>query len=386
MRVVKVDSLKPGFVVGKALLDDRGQTLLHVGVVLSPKYIDALKDKGYTHLYIDETGAEVNATPEEDLSPIVRARAMNAMREVIESIEREIPTVRSFTVEEIKSFCSSDSIKELMGENGPLKSVLACVDSILNEVLTRSTLAGLTSLKSDDTRLYEHSIDVCIIAIMIGQYIGLSSVRMRQLATGCLLHDIGKVFLDKATGERDSIRLHTLLGYELLKNNDDPDILAPHVALQHHEHQDGTGKPRGLIGSNTIERNRNLPPPVPTLIGEIAAVANCYDNLLSGKYDSEPLTPDRALARIRFWAGTRLNREIVSAFLRVVPVFPVGLDVIVDGGVFDKCLAIVTEVNPQALDKPRVAIYRDSTGKLVEPFEFDLNAVEDVTLRTKPPA
>ncbi|MCC6489720.1 MAG: HD domain-containing protein [Candidatus Hydrogenedentes bacterium] len=385
MRVVKVDSLQPGFVVGKALLDDSGQTLLHVGVVLSPKYIEALKEKGYTHLYIDEADAEVKVAPEEELSPIVRARAMNAMREVFESLEKELTTVRTSTVDEIKSVCASDAIKDLMGENGPLKSVLACVDSILNEVLTRSTLAGLTSLKSDSSGLYAHAIDVCVIAIMIGQYIGLSSTRMRQLATGCLLHDVGKVFLDKATGERDSIRLHTVLGYELLKNNDDSDILAPHVALQHHEHQDGTGQPRGLMGSNTIERNRNLPPPVPTLIGEIAAVANCYDNLLSGKYDPEPLTPDRALGRIRFWAGTRLNREIVSAFLRVVPVFPVGLDVFVEGGVFDKCLAIVTEVNPQALDKPRVAIYRDSSGRLIEPFEFDLSAVEDVTLRCKPP-
>ncbi len=387
MRVVKVDSLKPGLVVGKPLLDERGQTLLHAGVVLSEKYINTLKEKGYTHLYVNEDGCDATVAPEDELSPIVRARALNAMREVFESIEQELPTVKTFTYDDIKRFCASDVVKDLLGEDGPMKTLLSSVDCILDEVLTRSTLAGLTSLKSDDTRLYAHSINVCIVSIMIGQYIGMSSVRMRQLATGSLLHDIGKIFLDKATGERNSIRLHTVLGYELLKNNDDPDILAPHVALQHHEYQDGTGLPRGLIGSNTIERNRNLPPPVPALIGEIAAVANCYDNLLSGVYDKVPLTPDRALNRIRQWSGTRLNREIVNAFLRVVPVYPVGVDVVIEGGAFNNCQAIVTDVAQNALDRPRVAIYRDAKGRLVEPFEFDLNAVdsEEVTLRTKPP-
>lgn len=388
MRVVKVDSLEPGYVVGKSLLDDRGQTLLHAGVVLSEKYINTLKEKGYTHLYVNEDGCDLNVAPEDELSPIVRARALNTMREVFDSIEQELPTVKTFTYDDIKRFCASDVVKDLMGESGPMKSLLACVDSILDEVLTRSTLAGLTSLKSDDTRLYAHSIDVCIVAIMIAQYIGMNNVRMKQLATGCLLHDIGKIFLDRATGERNSIKLHTVLGYELLRNSDDPDILAPHVAYQHHEHQDGTGLPRGLIGSNTIERNRNLPPPVPALIGEIAAVANCYDNLLNGVYDKTPLTPDRALNRIRGWAGTRLNREVVNAFLRVVPVYPIGVDVIIEGGVFNGCQAIVTDVTQHALARPRVAVYRDASGRLVEPFEFDLSAVDDeeVTLRAKPPA
>jgi len=387
MRVVKVDSLAPGYVVGKALLDERGQTLLHVGVVLSEKYIDTLKEKGYTHLYVNDEGCDVNAAPEDELSPIVRARALNAMREVFESIEQELPAVKTFTYDDIKRFCASDIVKDLMGENGPMKVLLASVDAILDEVLTRSTLAGLSSLKSDDTKLYIHSIDVCVIAIMIAQCIGMNSVRLRQLATGCLLHDIGKIFLDKATGERNSVRLHTVLGYELLRNSEDPDILAPHVAYQHHEHQDGTGLPRGLIGSNTIDRNRNLPPPVPALIGEIAAVANSYDNLLSGVYDRLPLTPDRALNRIRQWSGTRLNREVVNAFLRVVPVYPIGVDVVIEGGAFNNCQAIVTDVAQNALDRPRVAVYRDASGRLVEPFEFDLSAVDEkeVTLRSKPP-
>ncbi|MFA6243970.1 MAG: HD domain-containing protein, partial [Candidatus Hydrogenedentales bacterium] len=295
MRIIAVSSLRPGLVLGKALLDSKGNTLLNAGVTLIEGYIQSLRDKGYTHLYISDTETGIDVAPDEDLNPIVRAKALNAMNELTKNIEKEFSTLRSSSFEDVKSFCSSEKMRTLLSQGPVWKAMIACINSILEEILTRSTLAGLTSIKSEDSALYEHSIDVCVVAVMIGRHIGMPAHRLKQLASGCLLHDIGKVFLDKKSGDRDSIRLHTTLGYELLKNNEDPDILAPHVAYEHHEHQDGSGKPRGLVGSNTVERDRNLSSPVPTLIGEIAAVANTYDNLLNGIGVPRPLPPDQAL-------------------------------------------------------------------------------------------
>lgn len=384
MRIISVSSLQPGYIVGKPLLDAKGTTLLNAGVKLTEGYIRSLQGKGYTYLYVSDTESGVDVEPEEDLDPIVRAKALSAMSELVKSIENELLSLRSSSFEDVKSFCSSDRMRVLFSQGPVWKSMMSCITSILDEVLTRSMLAGLTSIKSEDSALYEHSIDVCVVAVMLGRHIGMPVQRLKQLASGCLLHDIGKVFLDKATGDRDSIRLHTQLGYELLKNNDDPDILAPHVAYEHHEHQDGTGKPRGLMGSNTIERDRNLPPPIPTLIGEIAAVANTYDNLLNGVGAPRPLAPDQALRTIADYAGTRLNRELVAGLLRIAPVYPIGTEVILEGGDYDRYTGIVTEVRQSSLDKPVVAVYRDPAGKLILPVEVDMKAVEDVSLRGKP--
>lgn len=383
MRIVPLEKLTPGFVIGRPLTDENGRILLNSGVKLTEEYIRALRSKGYTQLFVQDEESGCDAEPEEDISPVLRSRAVTALKESFAAIQQELASLKLSSTADVSAALDSDAVRSLMSSRGPLARMNDLVAKILDEVLTRSTLAGLTSLKCADSQLYEHSIDVCIVSIMIGQAVGLTGTRLRQLATGAILHDIGAIFLEKDLPERTRVRQHTLLGYELLKASDDPDILAPHVALEHHEHQDGSGQPRGLIGSNRIERNRGGKGPVPTLVGEITAVANIYDRLMSGAPGQPALPPDQALQLIRESAGAQLNREVVGAFLRVVPVFPRGLEVLVRCARFQGYTGVVVEVNPLALDKPVVTLTRDNHGRLIEPITLDLSHEENVDVRCK---
>ncbi|HIJ65953.1 MAG TPA: HD domain-containing protein [Candidatus Hydrogenedentes bacterium] len=380
MRALHIDDLRPGFVLGQALVDDQGQVLLHQGVRLTQPYIESLRAKGYTQLFIqddDDVGVDI----EEDLTPVVRARATRTLRAAFQDVAKELDSLRGKTSEDMIQVLSSDTVRVLAGPGGPLDQIYDLVSQILDEVLTQSTLAGLTSLKSADARLYEHSIDVCVVAMMIANAIHLPNTRMRQLATGCLLHDIGMVFVDPRQKESRRIRNHTILGYELLRHSDEPDILSPHVAYEHHERQDGTGLPRYLVGSNRIPRIRRGDSPVPSLIGEIAAVANAYDNLLSGTRDRGPVAPDVALGEIGDLAGAHFNQEIVTAFRRVVPVYPKGTRVVLHGEPFNNFLAVVSEVNPSDLARPTVTLVRDGRRKRVRPNEVNTQNYANVTLR-----
>ena len=231
--------------------------------------------------------------------------------------------------------------------------------------------------------MYQHGIDVCVVAIMTGRAVGVQGMRLKSLAVGCLLHDIGMVFVDHAATQIRRVRQHTLLGYELLKNSDDPDILAPHIALEHHEHQDGSGEPRALLGSNTIERDRSLPPPVPTLVGEIAAVANVYDNLSSGAGGKPAMTPDAALAALQSVAGVHLNKAVVSAFLKLAPVYPRGAEILVRSGKHRNFSGIVSQVRQERLDKPVVLLTRDNHGNAITPVALDLMEETDVEIRCR---
>jgi HD-GYP domain-containing protein (c-di-GMP phosphodiesterase class II) len=62
---------------------------------------------------------------------------------------------------------------------------------------------------------------------MIANAIGLGSRETQQLAVGCLLHDIDKLFVVPSASELSKVRQPTLLGYEILKNSPSSDILAP---------------------------------------------------------------------------------------------------------------------------------------------------------------
>ncbi len=385
MRIVNVENLKPGFVVGRALLDETGRTLLSSGVELTERYIAVLREKGFDRLYIQDPELEEDIPPDEDLDPVTRSRAFQALRGSMETVGKELLDLRDKSFDDVKNACSSDAVRALVGADGPFAQLASVISQILDEVLTRPTLAGLTSIRSADSVIYQHSIDVCITAIMIGRTVGVQESRLRPLATGCLLHDIGAVFVDPNADQRRRLRQHTLLGYELLKESDDPDILAPHIALEHHEHQDGSGEPRGLVGSNTIERKRDLPPPIPTLVGEIAAVANTFDTLSSGMWGHPPMTADAALAAIESVAGAHLNKAIVTAFVKLVPIYPRGAEIIVRSGSYRNFSGIVGKVRPNQLDKPVVLLIRDNHGNSITPVQLDLLEESDATIQCRGP-
>lgn len=384
MRAISVSQLKPGLVLGRPLLDDRGNMLLNRGVRLSENYIKSLHLKGFEVVYIRDEEAEVDVEPEDDLSLATRARAIQDLRDTFESIGKEVDKLRSQSIEDLRGVCSSDSIKSLIGKSGFMDRILSSVSSIINEVLDRANLAGLASIRVSDTKLYDHSVNVCVVSVMIGRTLDLPDRQLRQLAAGCLLHDIGEVFLEADdTDERRRIRHHTMLGYELLKNCTSEDILAPHVALEHHEHQDGTGLPRGTHSSNAIERDRNLPPPIPTLIGEIAAVADYYDRYLNGNCTNGAMPPDEALGRIRKLSGTVLNKAVVGSFLRCVPVYPVGCEIIVRSQDHLNYTGVVQEVHPNELDRPIVVLTRDNRQRIIEPLTIDLKEDKDTEIQCR---
>jgi putative nucleotidyltransferase with HDIG domain len=380
MRALSIDQLKPGQAVGRALLDERGQVLLQKGVQLTDAYIRALREKGYTLLYVREEEIEVEVEIDEDLTTALRSDAVSTLHNAYRDIGRELTGIRQQSLKDMHKAVASDCMRALVGRNGPLAGITGLTERIIEEILSRSTLAGLTSIKSRDARLYEHSIDVCVVALMIGRSVNLPHARMRQLAVGCLLHDIGKLFINADLPENERVRQHTLLGYELLKGSDDPDIMAPHVAYEHHERQDGTGLPRGLKGSNKLERDRAIGKPVITLIGEVAAVANLYDNMLSGPGGAKSLQPDAALADIARMAGTALNREVVGCFRKVVPVYPRGTQVLMEGKPYNGYLAVVSRVIPGRLDRPWVILGRDGMQRRVTPKEIDTAAFPGLTL------
>lgn len=383
MRLVSVANLKPGLIIGRPIMDESGQILLNDGVELNAKYIAALTAKGFQSIYIRDPEVAVEMPPDQDLDQATRIKALAALRNTFTAIEHEVGPLREVSIERAALACRSDAIRALLAEGGGFSDIQSVAKNILQSVLTRTTLAGLTSIKAADAQLHNHCIDTAIVGIMIARAIGLDSRQIPVLTTGCLLHDIGKIFSKQRADAMSEVRRHTLLGFELLRANDASNIIGAHIALEHHERQDGSGEPRGLSGTNTIDRGRLTNEPVPTLLGEIAAVANLYDNLLNGSPSQPPLPPDGAIYAIRAAAGPHLNRAIVSAFLRMVPVYPLGTEVLVRSERFRNYTGLVTQIDPARLDKPVVTLIRDNNANVIIPIVIDMRQEPDIAVRCK---
>jgi HD-GYP domain-containing protein (c-di-GMP phosphodiesterase class II) len=120
-----------------------------------------------------------------------------------------------------------------------------------------------------------------------------------------------------------------------------------------------------------------------TLLGEIAALANYYDHLLAGNASQPPMAPDSALHAIQNAAGAHLNAEVVKAFLRVVPVYPLGTEVLVRSSDYRNYTGLVTRVNRTQLDRPVVTLIKDPRGKPISPIEINMVHHEAMQVRSK---
>jgi HD-GYP domain-containing protein (c-di-GMP phosphodiesterase class II) len=251
--------------------------------------------------------------------------------------------------------------------------------------MNQDILSGLNSIKSFDNYTYEHSIDTAILALIIGKRLLLSREKLRQIAIGEFLHDIGKIFLDEkiinkpgklTPDEYEMVKLHTTYGYELLKDIKDIDAASAHITYQHHERQDGKGYPRGLTGSNKLDSGviTYSSDEKMIMIAEIAAIADFYDACISDRPYRKGLPPDSVYQLIEEGAGTQFNRELVECFLGVMPKYPVGSEVRIKSGIYKDFTGVVMFLNIHSLSRPKVKMLCDAKKNKIKPFELDLSA------------
>jgi HD-GYP domain-containing protein (c-di-GMP phosphodiesterase class II) len=175
--------------------------------------------------------------------------------------------------------------------------------------------ALMVRLADKDTSTEEHTRRVAALAVEVGEQLGLSAVRLRSLAIGGLLHDIGKLSLPSAIlqkpgplddDEYEIVKLHPGRGEELLLELGGFDESVTRLVLDHHERLDGTGYPRRLRADDLD---------LPT---RILAVCDVYDALVSERVYRAAWSQTRALALLREESGTAFDERCVDALEAVV--------------------------------------------------------------------
>jgi HD-GYP domain-containing protein (c-di-GMP phosphodiesterase class II) len=384
-----LEDVRPGMQLGRALRNREGHTLLGAGMTLSPDYVERLRALGYWAVWIDDEDTRDIDVPD-TVSEATRQAAAGAVREAFALTAHEVRALRTAPVPKIREALESRRFQAALQDHPVVTGLGGRVDAVVDEVLEASVLHGPGALHSHDAHTVDHAMDVAVTATMIGRLVGHDRATLRKLAVGCLLHDIGRIFVDDAVLDRPGpltaeelarVREHTSLGYLLLRDNLRLGVLAAHVAYQHHERQDGQGYPRGLTGTNRIVQGLEIH--VPGRInpfGEIAAIANAHSSLSSSRPHRPAAPADQVWRLIREGAGTRFNREMVDLFLRVLPPYPVGTQVVVAEGRWKGFHGVVATAPREALDRPRVRLLADDRDQRIDPVTLDL-AREDASIR-----
>lgn len=340
--------------------------LLQTDTVITEQLRGGLERAGVFAVYVNDAVSE-GITPLEPISPELRDRA-------IRDLDTTFATVsKTGTVARIPA----EQIERLSG----------LVTSILRELRSRRTaISSLMDLHAFDSHTLGHSLNVCLIGLMIGEESlrrhgwrdgrgeirhGNTQDRLEKLGLGLLLHDIGKVMIPAEIlqkpgrlneAEMQIVRSHPQSGIDLIEKGSFS-ALSKVAIIGHHERMDGLGYPFG--------RSHDLHPHA-----QIAGIADVYDAVSSMRVYRERRPTHEAWELIMSLAGTAFPLDLVQVFKDTIAPYPEGVAVQLSDG----RRGIVAQVNRGQVTRPLVRVTHEASGGAVSPYEIDLATSFDIVI------
>ena len=202
-------------------------------------------------------------------------------------------------------------------ESRPLVGDLKAAELVAREeaFLDSRVHALLQRLADKDESTEEHTRRVAMRAVQVGEQMGLAPGRLRSLAIGGLLHDMGKLSVPERilkkpgkleSHEFDVIKRHPGWGNKLLRELGGFSPAVHELVHSHHERLDGKGYPRGL-GESEL-----------SLDTRILTVCDVYDALVSPRVYRDAWTHEQAMALLHEDTGKAFDERCVTALERVL--------------------------------------------------------------------
>ena len=322
MRVVTSKELSTFKILPFDLYNEANQKVLAAGEVLTPGKLIMLKN--YTKLYTEDVYDEDELGGNDEEYQKNQERKANLKKLANFSFD-SIDITDFETVINKESTLNSDiqiRIKFFMRKTldmfaqGFYKEGLVKLNQLSSIMMTDIFKQLFRSKKGSQVRFlgeYEicHPLNVAIVAGLIAKRLDYTNAAVEQVVLACLIHDIGKYKIDLdgedplLTTQEAIIAEHTVLGYELIKNELGMDEQIAKVALEHHENNDGSGYPKGLSSDYISEW------------AQIVNVANYYDNLACNRTAAH-VSNNRDVLRAMLEVGTkRFSARMLYTFVHM---------------------------------------------------------------------
>lgn len=272
-----------------------------------------------------------------------------------------------------------DNVK--VGQTLHLYRARRVVQSMVDQLLQdEAALVGLTTLRCHDEYTHNHTVNVCILSMVLAQRLGYDRNLLSDLGMAALFHDLGKAsishdLLNKPTDFTEEdwkiVRRHPILGVKTilkLKGPTESAIRISFGSFEHHLNYDLSGYPR-------LPRSWDM-----TFFGRVIGIADCYDALTSSRvYNRVPYSPEKALKFMLSKSGRAFDPLLLKVFVNSIGIFPVGTVVLLDTNE----LGVVVKVsgNIEKADRPTVKVIADAQGNAVDGDLVDLDEQDGKTGR-----
>jgi putative nucleotidyltransferase with HDIG domain len=201
------------------------------------------------------------------------------------------------------------------GEPVPYKAASDACEPLVEAVATHAFKGILDAIKDHDNYSYAHSVRVATFLALFGFNLRLSRDEQIVLATGGLLHDVGKMsipyeVLNKpgrlTTEEFAVMKGHVTASMAYLERcqNIPKGIIT--IAAQHHETLDGTGYPHNLSGNQLDE------------LARMASIIDVFSALTDRRPYKASMEAEQALTIMIDEMGSRLDMTLLRLFRQML--------------------------------------------------------------------
>jgi len=345
------EHLKDFIYLLSGLGENNESNYLYVKKQLEYRSIESI-DVGKLEFFKDED-IYIDSEDQKKYSKEVYFKSIGLVKEVVESINQQ----KALNIRKAKRLMQN------------------AVNAIMQD---DSTLLGLANIKNYDEYTFNHSVNVAIYAIALGQRIGIPKKHLSHLGMAGLFHDMGKTRIPKEilnkTGKLSPeewlmMRSHPVAGTELIMRMKEWGELSTRMiegAFEHHLRYDLTGYPR-------LTRKRKI-----TLFGRIITIGDFYDALVRPRvYNRFPYVSEKILGIMLERSGKDFDPAIVKVFINMIGIFPLGTLVLLNTNE----MGLVTQIqeDTELIDRPKVCLLSYSDGEYRKGKVVDLREMDEVT-------
>ena len=341
MRRIKTEQIRGHEILAKDIYSDGGVVLISEGTILKKDYVEKLLELKITDVFVED------------------------------EISKEIQ-VQDITEEKIREQCSEkleDTLERFSYASGEERRELSRVATEVMEgvLLQDEVIYTISNVRSHSKSLYEHSLSVAALAVLIAVRVGYSQTKTKEIAMGALLHDIGftsvkekyqgLILSEQEEKVQKEIKRHVVYGYIEVEQQEWIPSVSREIILYHHERLDRSGYPFHMSGDKIKPQVR------------LVAICDAFDNMVYGNLEERKKVHE-ALDEIMKNSGTKYDAELVKIFLGSVATYPTGSMVGLNTG---KC-AIVLRQNAENPTRPVVRLVeQNSRGEWTRKEDKDLS-------------
>lgn len=206
-----------------------------------------------------------------------------------------------------------NNISDLIDRGEPLEysEITDACSSLVDAVSNHDFKIILDNVKGHDNYSYVHSLRVATLLSLFGHTIGLKGDDMNLLASGGLVHDIGKMKIPHEVlnkpGRLDEVELQVMRSHvpksvDYLRLCETLPKGVVTIAEQHHEKLDGSGYPNGLKGGQLNE------------LARMASIVDIFSALTDRRVYKEPMAPEQALSLMTAQMAPDIDQGLLMLF------------------------------------------------------------------------